>query len=474
MRLIPTSILFLLFITFFSACSEEKKERSLNEKFTSYSNQNESVIFSGKIYLNNILENADYQHIPKINKLISSELESFKQGIYIDSGVYFSVEGLLQSNGKPSKMHLFATLKNKDSIHTKIASLGLLLEHSKNLDYAIGPNFSIGIQDDIVLLQYQEKGSITVNDFNKLFQELNKKSISISDRIQNEKSSAIQITTHLEHIYQLYNKNLGVKLGEIKQKEIKTLLNDASLSTTLKFESGGITIDTKHNFSAALKNRLFFNESSINTLSKLAPGKATAGISTHIYPLKVQTLLEDFSPDFFQQVASMHGNIALGMMALGNRPITNLFGGQLAFMYFGASDSRSFYLTLGDKGKSISDLTRSFFDTNPLYTLNIREKEISAISKNHVSKIQRLSLPNFAKDFGTHGIDCFMDITDYTSTQPSFLEEYPFLEAISWVKVSVSNEGSTIRIQGKDAEIGILKQITNVYLNKIRDAISLY
>ena len=474
MRLIPISILFLLFIAFLSACSEEKKARSLHEKFTSYSIQNESVIFSGKIYLNNILENTDYHQIPKINKLISSELEAFKQGIYIDSGVYFSIEGLLQSSGKPSNMHLFATLKNKDSIHTKIASLGLLLEHTKNLDYAIGPNFSIGIQDDIVLLRYQEQGAITVNDFNRLFQQLNKKSVSKKERIQTEKSAAIQITTHLEHIYHLYAKNVGVKLGEIQQKEIKTLLREASLSTTLKFESGGITIDTKHNFSAALKNRLFFDESSTNTISKLATGKATAGISMHLHPLKVQTLLEDFSPDFFEQVASMHGNIALGMMALGNRPITNLFGGQLALMYFGASDSHSFYLTLGDQGKSISDLTRSFFASNPLYTLNIHEKEISAISKNHVSKIERLSLPSFANDFGTHGIDCFMDIADYTTTQPSSLEAYPFLGAISWIKVSVSNEGSTIRIQGKDAEIGILKQITNVYLNKIRDAISLY
>jgi hypothetical protein len=67
-----------------------------------------------------------------------------------------------------------------------------------------------------------------------------------------------------------------------------------------------------------------------------------------------------------------------------------------------------------------------------------------------------------------------MDVTHYTATQPVSVQAYPFLEAISWVKISVNNEGSTIRIQGKDAKIGILKQISNIYLNKLRDAVSLY
>jgi len=67
-----------------------------------------------------------------------------------------------------------------------------------------------------------------------------------------------------------------------------------------------------------------------------------------------------------------------------------------------------------------------------------------------------------------------MDVQDYNAKQPLMEETYPFLEAISWIKISASNDGSMIRIQGKDAKIGILKQIGNVYLNKIRAAVSLY
>jgi len=453
-----------------TACTEETNKRSLDEKFTAYSNQNTSVIFSGKINLKAILENSDYRHIPKINKLISSELRAFSSGIAIDSGLYFSVEELFQSTGLPSTLRVFATIKNKDSIVAKIASLGLLLEHTKALDYAIGPKFSIGIQEDIFILSYQENRTITAHDFNKLFLQLNKQIVSTS-KSSTPEVAPIQFTTHIHHLYSLYEKNISSSLSAIQHKELQTLLKDASLTSTFTFESGGITIDTKHRFSTALKKRLFFNETSRNTNSRLTSGKPTAGLSVHFHPLKIQTLIEDFYPDFFQQLASMHGNIALGMMALGNKPITNLFGGELAFMYFGNSDSHSIYLSLGEQGKSISELTRSFFATNPFYQLTIHENEIRATSKNHISDNQQLGIPPFANDFGTHGIDFFIDISHYASSQPYVTKDFPFLEAIAWVKLSVNNESSRIRIQGKDSKIGILKQIANVYLNKLNIAL---
>ena len=474
MRLIPISLLILFSIALFTSCTDEKKKRGLSEKFSAYSNQNQAVIFSGKVYLNTILENADYQHIPKINTLISSELKAFNQSIYIDSGIYFSVEGLLNKTGIPSVFNVFARIKNKESMQKKIASLGLLLEHTNNLDYAIGPNYSIGIQDDILIIHYQDQGEISADHFQKLFKQLNKDEGTRIELLKHDNKQAIQWTTHLEHIYQLYAKNFNIHLDDLKQKEIESLLKEAKLSSTLTFESGGISINTKHHFSTALKNRLFFEKSTANSLSTLSPGKATLGMSMQFNPLKIQTLVEDFIPDFFDRLGEIHGNIALGMMALGNRPVTNLFGGRLALVYFGESDSHSFHVTLGDAGKSISNLTQSFFSANPLYHLKINEKEIVAIGKNHVSKHEGLVIPSFAKDFGTHGIDFFMDVHDYNAKQPIMEETYPFLEAISWIKISVSNDGSMIRIQGKDAKIGILKQISNVYLNKIRDAVSLY
>ena len=474
MRLIPISLFLLLSFGLFTACSEETKERTLGAKFTTYSYQNEAVIFSGKVYLNTILENADYQHIPKINTLISSELKAFNQSIHIDSGVYFSVEGLLNKKGIPSVFNVFANIKNKESMHKKIASLGLLLEHTKHLDYAIGPKYSIGIQDDILIIRYQEQGEISVNHLHKLFKHLNKEDGTRSALLKQDNKLAIQWTTHLEHIYQLYAKNFNIHLDDLKRKEIESLLKEAKLSSTLTFESGGISINTEHHFSTALKNRLFFEKSTANSLSTLSTGKATLGMSMQFNPLKIQTLVEDFIPDFSDHISEIHGNFALGMMALGNRPVTNLLGGQLALIYFGESDSHSFHVTLGDAGKSISNLTQSFFSANPLYYLKINEKEIVGIGKNHVSKHQELLIPSFAKDFGTHGIDFFMDLNEYNARQLALVDTYPFLEAISWIKISVRNDGSKIRIQGKNPEIGILKQVSDVYIGKIKDAVSTF
>ena len=474
MRLIPLSLLILFSIALLTSCKDEKKKHSLREKFSVYSNQNQAVIFSGKVYLNTILENADYQHIPKINTLISSEIKAFNQSIYLDSGIYFSVEGLLNKTGIPSVFNVFASIKNKESMEKKIASLGLLLEHTNNLDYAIGPNYSVGIQDDILIIHYQEQGEISADHFYKLFKQLNKSEVTHTELLKHDNKQAIQWTTHLEHIYQLYAKNFNIHLDDLKQKEIESLLKSAKLSSTLTFESGGISINTEHHFSRALKNRLFFEKSTANSLSTLSPGKATFGMSIQFNPLKIQTLVEDFIPDFFDQIGEIHGNIALGMMALGNRPVTNLLGGRLALIYFGESDSHSFHVTLGDARKSISNLTQSFFSTNPLYHLKINEKEIVGIGKNHVSKHQKLLIPSFAKDFGTHGIDFFMDLNDFNARQQALVDTYPFLEAISWIKISVNNDGSMIHIQGKDPKIGILKQVSEVYIGKIRGAVSTF
>ena len=472
MRLIPVSLTLLVLFSFVTSCSEVTKERSLNEKFTAYANHNHSVIISGNVKVQAFLDNADFKHIPKLNNLISKELTAFKQGIYLDSGLYFSIEGLLGSQGNPSEVNVFAPLKNKDSIREKIASLGLLLEHGKNLDYALGPNFGIGIQENVVLFHYQEQGTITSKTFSSIFQRLNKKARNnVSNMTTND---ALRISTHLDHIYKLYQKNNAITLDKLKQKEVEKLLSNAKLSTTLTFEKGGITINTKHQFSENLKKRMIFDASSNTNYAKLAHGKATLGLSMHLDPLKIQTMLEDFNPEFFEQLGAMQGNIALGILAMGDRPVSNLLGGQLAFVYYGSDDSHSAYLTLGDEGRSISNLTRSFFSNNPMYNLIIHEKEIAATSKNHTSNRTNLILPRFANDFGSHGIDFFFDIHNFNQNQPTLVDEYPFLRVISWIKITATNDGSTIRIQGNHPNKGILKQVVDAYIELIKSEISMY
>ncbi len=467
MRLIPISLLFLVLVTFLTSCSDEAKERSLSEKFAHYSTQNQQVIFSGKLNIKDILKNADYQHIPKLNTLISKELLAFNHGIHVDSGICFTVEGLLNSGENPYEVNVFATLKNKDSIQDKIASLGLLMEHGKNIDFALGTGYGVAIQGNVVLFHFQEQGTITQQQFTTIFKELNEDTAPTLSHEPTE-TGAIELHTHLDHIYGLYKQSNAITLDKLKQKEVDQLLHNATINTTINFEAGGITIDTKHNFSESLKKRMMFDAHSNQSLASLAKGNATLGVSMHLDPMKIQTFIEDFNPEFFKQLGQTQGNIALGMMALGNRPVTNLFGGQLTFLYYGEHDSHSAYIALGDEGKTISNLVRSFFSNNPLYSLNIHEKAIVATSKTHINSQQDVILPNFAKDFGTHGLDFFMDVTDYNAKQPALVGEYPFLNVISWVKITATNEGSTIRIQGKDKSKGILKQVVDIYIGLIK------
>lgn len=471
MRLISFYLFSSLFLVLVSACSSDPTPLSLAEKFETYTKRNKQVIFSGKVNVRTILEDADYRHIPKLNNLISKELSEFNHGIYLDSGLYFSVEGLLDAQGTPSEINVFAPIKNKDSIQDKIASLGLILEHGKNIDFAIGTSYGIGICGDEVVFHYQQEGEILPAHFDKLFKQLNQTNTTHSNLTSSPNKNAMEITTHLNHIYDLYVKAGQITLEPIKQKEVKSLLQDATLKTKINFERGGITVQTKHQFGENLRKRMFFNSTSSTPMKQLAKGKTSVGLAMNFDALKIQTLLEDFDPTFFERLSEKNGSFSLGMMALGKRPVTNLLGGRLAVVYYSESDSHSAYITLGDEGKALSGMTRSFFSSNPMYALTISNQQIIATSKNHSSSINSLMIPTFCQDFGENGIDFFMDVQIFNKHQKGLSEQYPFISVVDWMRFSMDNEGSTLRIQGRERSKGILKQVIDLYIEKIKNSI---
>ena len=179
-------------------------------------------------------------------------------------------------------------------------------------------------------------------------------------------------------------------------------------------------------------------------------------------------------PDFFEQLRNIQGNIALGMMIAGERPISNVFGGKIAFVYFGNDASKSVYVSLGEQGKMIADLSRSFLSDNSMYTLNVHDKFLAGTSIGHVNNHLKLEIPTFATDFGENGIDGFVNMKELTTHEPDLLAEYPFLQSISWVKLSANIDGSTIRIQGKNKRYGILKQVADVYLELIKKQLKMF
>lgn len=471
MRLISFYLLSSICILLISSCSSDPASVGLSEKFSTYASTNSKVIFSGKVHVKTILEDADYRHIPKLNNLIAKELREFNQGIHLDSGLYFSIEGLLDMHGNPSEINVFAQMKNKDSIQDKIASLGLILEKGKNVDVAIGNSYGIGICGDDVVFHYQQQGEILPTQFQQLFKQLNQTKATDINPVKSTSKHAFEFTTHLNHVYELYAKAGQINLAPIKQKEVKSLLHEASLATTVDFEGGGITIQTKHHFGESLRKRMFFKASSTSEIKQLAKGKSHIGLAMHFDPLKIQTLFEDFDPTFFERLAEKNGSFSLGLMALGKRPISNLLGGQLAMVYFGETDSHSASIVLGDERKALSGMTRSFFASNPMYALNISEHQIVATSKNHTSSQKSLVIPSFCRDFGQHGIDFFFDVRGFNHHQSSLSQQYPFISVIDWMRFSMDNEGSTLRIQGIDKSKGILKQVVDLYVGFIKASI---
>jgi hypothetical protein len=472
MRLIHLAFCFSLFLTLLSSCSDQKETTSLNSKFTAYTKENKQVVFSGKIDVEAILENADYSHIPKLNALIGNELMEFKKGIILDSGVYFTTEGLLTTDGEPEILNLFAFVKNQDSLRDKIASLGMMVEQTNNLDFAIGNKYSIGFQNDIVVFHFQKNGVPSSKELKSIFQPFAKKSTEINP-LYTTSQKALIVETHLDHLYALYAKQENILLNEQQQKEINSLLEHARLQSSLSFSDGGISIATKHLFSEALKKRMIFKEDkAASSLSSFAKGNASAGFTMHMDPLKIQTFIEDFYPTFFQQLGEWNSSISFGLFALGNRPITNLLGGKLGIIHY-ATDSQSGYLELGEQGKNLSGLAKSFLPNNTAFRFNISPSQISATSSNHQASKQ-LILPTYAKGFGQHGIDLFIDIQDLLKQSPSLGEENAYLAVISYMTFRMDNNGSSLRIQGKDTKKGILKQVVDKYIGLITESMKGY
>jgi hypothetical protein len=470
MRLIHFSFILSLSILFFFSCSEKKQEIPFSEKFTNYIESNKEVIFSGKVDIQAFLRDADYSHIPKLNALIASELQAFKKGIYLDSGIYFTVEGLLSSDGIPNKLLVFATVKNNDSIRDEISSLGLMLEHTNNMDMAIGEKFSVGIQNNVVLFYFNKQAQVSVQQMAKVFNQLSRVN---TKKISSKKTptGALVLRTHLNHLYTLYAKEVNIQLDALKKKEVNTLFQDSYLQSTLTFSGGGITVKTQHHFSESLQKRMIFNsKNDLNPKHVFPYGKANIGLSLQFDPLKIQTFIEDFIPHLFEQISASNSNLSFALFALGDNPITNLLGGKLGYLYFASDDSHAAFLEFGEHGKNIAGFARTFLSSNPDYRFSISDSQLLAHTKNHLVS-SSLQLPNYANTFGKNSIDFFVDFNAILQHNVNLQETYPFLNALDYMTFTANREGSVLRIQAKNRQKGILQQEIEMYIGMIQGLI---
>lgn len=479
-------VLFASIIGLLISCSNSKEKRKTQDYLSSFILNNENIVSFGKFDLNTVLDKTGYQDVAKIGAIVKSEKKQLDKAIAANSSIYFAVEGPFDTNGNPAAFYAFFDVANADSLKERLGVAGLFVEKKKDLFVSLNEDVSIGFNENLaVLISKKEKydgNEALISLFEKVEGNVSGGKV---DQILSKKSDLIA-AVDLEALYSSSNTSLN-KLDLEKRKELKNMVKNSYLESSLNFEKGKLILETKNHFSSALEKRMFFVESD-NTLllEKLGKGDAKFGLAANLDMLKLENILDDFAPDFKQKIVNSSFQMQLAMMTLGEKPLSKLLAGRFGLVLVGdlmkdgsITPEVNFHVGLGDKGNSFSDLAQNFFELSGSkknaagmiesnnMEIKITSTEITGNTKNAGKGITRLQLPTVASAFGQKGITLFLDFKGMNVSSFGFNNASKPIELIENATFEMNNSGSRLLIHTKNKEENILKQVLNLYVKDI-------
>jgi len=148
--LLFSSVLMLLF-----SCGNDKN-RTIQDQFSSFLNENDSVVLFGKVDFNQILNKTGYKQIPKFGTLISSVIGEFQSVINTTEPIYFSANGPFQSDGTPETVYGFLSVKNADSLVEVLTQKGYDFDKKGEMYFSQFDDVSLGISNHTAILVYKK------------------------------------------------------------------------------------------------------------------------------------------------------------------------------------------------------------------------------------------------------------------------------------------------------------------------------
>ncbi|MES2587536.1 MAG: hypothetical protein V4622_01070 [Bacteroidota bacterium] len=472
--------LALILTVFIVSCSNDTNNRTSSEYLSAYMKDNKNVVLFGKIDIKQILEKADYKNIPKVSVLLVNEMKQFENCVDLSKGIHFAMEGPFEEDGTPSNLLAFAKVKNQDSLVDKITSLGLMMQESGDMKFAQDNDVSIGIKEHLAIFVTKKgnyDGKKALNDaFDKTENDL---SSGKTEQILNQKGD-ILIGVNMQNLYESSNTSLA-KLPKNKRKEFEDLINDSYVQSSISFENGQAIFQTKNLFSQALMKRMFFNEDAQATiLTKLGKGNARLGLAMNMDMSKMEHFLDDFAPDFKDGITKANFQMQMAVATLGDKPLTNLLSGKIGLVMVGDMmrdgslvPEANIHIGLGNKGKDVSEMLKAFFPENQgVYGMDLmlNEKEITLSSGKSTSN--KLTIPAFASQFGKKGFTAFINFEGMNLKSMDLDDGAKALYALQYVFIEADNQGSKMIVKGKKANVNILKQIVDVYIEDLENTIS--
>lgn len=458
-----------------TSCSN-KDNKALIDSATAFIQDNNQIVSFGSVDYNRILEKAEYKSIPKLNKILETELTRMGNSIDIKKPIYFALEGPFDSSGNPASLYAFFEVVNKDSLAERLSSSGLFIETEGDMKYSADGDLAIGAKGNLAILITKKEKYDGKQALIAAFKHAERK--VESDKISKllKKEADLVFSVNMENMYGSSNTDLS-NLEESKKAELKVMMKNSFMQTTLNFEKGKIVLKTENQFSDALQERMVFNDKSkVKIQDKLGKGNAKMGIAFDFNMEKLESFLDDYAPEAKKELSRNRPEIAIAMMVLGDNPLTKVFSGYGGFVIVGNPGMESFVpdlnfnLGIGKEGKGMVELLAS--QNKEQYEYVITDTDLIGKTPGAGKESNTLVMPSCAKDFGKGGITGFIDVKGLNVQAFGLPAQFNAINLIESITFEYNNDGGEFVINFTNKNQNVLKQTIDLYLKEIEQTIN--
>jgi hypothetical protein len=473
---------FAVLLGTFVSCSGSSPERggdkSAKDAMSAFMAENDDIVAFGSTNLIDILNKLDYKSVPKLGKLLGTEVPVLEKLIDLASPMYYAVEGpLKKEDGTPDATYFFIQLKDADGLVDKLTENGFDFDEDKsaNIRTAMDGDVGIGIQGKLGVIVAKSKkyeaDELMAEVFEKITGEASGGKV---DEILSAKGDIV-IGMNLEAIYSSANSEFK-ELSKEDRKRIKSMVDDSYFQTVMKFEAGAGIIETKHYFSKKMQEMMFFKtDRKATILSKLGSGSPRYGFAVNLDMKKMANFLDKYAPGSVEEMAGLMGPEAqLGLMA-AQGDLGVLTNGQLGILVFMDTElddlepQFSGYVGLGDVGKTIGKTAlESFSFLMPDLNASIDNDGFSAYTdESNAPSVGTLSLPEGCENFGKSGVSAFFNLKGMDFDKLDLDESMNALRAVEYITADFDSDGGRIYIKAIDSKENILKQVRDVMIEDL-------
>ena len=455
--------LIVLFVFTLSSCSKDEN-RSLEQSASAFIQNNDQVVVFGSIDVMSILNKAEYKSIPKIGVAIEDQVNKMKDGLNLEAGFYFAMEGPFEK-GNPGTTYMFAELKDFNKLKENLMKDGYDLDEKNDIQYFRDGDVAVGIKNKLAILFTQSKEFDEQLMAKEAFEMVSGDLMTGNGAKLLAQKGDISINTHLYNQFVSANK-VTAELPKDKKDQLADMMKESFGQANIHFEKGQMRVALDNEFSAKLSKRMMFNtDPSASIRSLIGQGEPKMAIATNLDMEKMQAWVEDFYPGGLEQVLANEGGPLQMAMVMAGGKVSNLLNGKIAFAMFGEPKAGAivpdftFYAGFGPNGKPMADMAQNFLSKGTM-VLKTDEKAISGASSPLYGAVSgsKIDIPQGCESFGKTAISGFINLEKVDTKAFDLEGAQKLIELVKYMNFSFGLEGGEILIKTKNDSENVLKQ----------------